>query len=185
MTELSSTARPGRFRRPRPSWRRWRPKRPSLSRPGPVRPVQPAAAGERALGGAWRGCVGCVCVCVRGRGRGKTCDQYPIGHMSCLLWSTCRAFVAPTCTHHPPAASRARDPPTRAASGVTRPKCVGLPNSAAGPSNYCFMNSTLQCLRHTPSLAAAVCSAVPAAGYLAPENCLQVIVLSPILSTSR
>eukprot|EP01051_Picozoa_sp_SAG22_P012785 SAG22_NODE_1362_length_4618_cov_3.277495_4_plen_327_part_00 len=46
---------------------------------------------------------------------------------------------------------------------------VGLPNY----SNYCFMNATVQCLRHTPRLAQAVCVAVPAAGSLAPENCLQ------------
>ena len=37
------------------------------------------------------------------------------------------------------------------------PPLIGLPNL----SNYCFLNSAVQCLRHTPQLADAIIDAVP------------------------
>ena len=48
----------------------------------------------------------------------------------------------------------------RSASGEEQqlvPMFNGLPN----PSNYCFLNATLQCLRHTPYLAARITAAAP------------------------
>jgi hypothetical protein len=39
-----------------------------------------------------------------------------------------------------------------AAVTMTRAACVDVSN----PSNYCFLNSTVQCLRHTPGFAALV-----------------------------
>ena len=37
------------------------------------------------------------------------------------------------------------------------PSFASLPN----PSNYCFLNATVQCLRHTPYLTQSICSASP------------------------
>jgi|EP01043_Picozoa_sp_COSAG02_P048293 hypothetical protein len=37
------------------------------------------------------------------------------------------------------------------------PSFASLPN----PTNYCFLNATVQCLRHTPYLAQSICSAAP------------------------
>lgn len=37
------------------------------------------------------------------------------------------------------------------------PRFASLPN----PTNYCFLNATVQCLRHTPYLAQSICSAAP------------------------
>ena len=52
-------------------------------------------------------------------------------------------------------AGLAREPSALPPNAECPPPFAGLPN----PSNYCFLNATVQCLRHTPLLTATVCAA--------------------------